>query len=152
MSVLKRKIMVAGAFDIIHLGHINFLRQAKNLYDESELIVVLARDSTIRRYKQREPVFSERERLEIVESIKFVDKAILGNELDGKTFFDIIYEVKPDVIVLGYDQNVDENKLKTWAKEKGLNVEVIRLNKFSDKDVLSSSTEVRNKILRLYCR
>ena len=148
---MPKKVMVAGSFDIIHTGHIWFLKKAKNLCSDCKLIVVVARDSTIKKYKGREPIFTENERLEIVKSLRFVDEAVLGNELDGKTFFDILLDIKPDILVLGYDQKVPEEEIKKWAQEKGLNMDIIRLEKYNNENVITSSTQARKKIIKIYC-
>ena len=142
--------MVAGSFDILHLGHINFFKMAKSLCKDCKLIVVVARDSTIRKIKGREPIFNEKERLELVRSIKFVDDAVLGNEVDGGSIFDIIKEIKPSVIALGYDQAVDEQYLKSWCSKNNINVEIVRLKKIEIENGISSSSQVREKILKLY--
>lgn len=145
----KTRILVGGVFDIIHLGHIKFLWAAKSLAKNSELIVIIARDSTVKKLKGREPIFSEQERLEIVNNLKPVDKVHLGYELkERKTIYDIVLELKPDIIALGYDQNFDENDLQNWAIKKGLNLKVVRLGKFSFNGI-NSSSEVRKRILGL---
>ena len=146
------KVLVGGSFDIIHVGHIKMLKQAKELCPHGELIVVIARDSTIRKYKKREPILPENDRLEIIKAIKYVDKAILGNELGEKTFFDIIYEIKPDIIALGYDQQINEIELKEWLAKKGLQTKIIRLKKYEPESGLNSSSAIRNKILEIYCK
>ena len=146
------KVLVGGSFDIIHVGHIKMLKQAKELCPHGELIVVIARDSTIRKYKKREPILPENDRLEIIKAIKYVDKAILGNELGEKTFFDIIYEIKPDIIALGYDQQINETELKEWLAKKGLQTKIIRLDKYEPESGLNSSSAIRNKILEIYCK
>ncbi len=146
------KVLVGGSFDIIHVGHIKMLKQAKELCPHGELIVVIARDSTIRKYKKREPILPENDRLEIIKAIKYVDKAILGNELGEKTFFDIIYEIKPDIIALGYDQQINETELKEWLAKKGLQTKIIRLKKYEPESGLNSSSAIRNKILEIYCK
>jgi len=148
---MAKRVMVGGSFDIIHLGHINFLKAAKNLCENCKLIVIVSRDSTIKRIKGREPVFSENDRLEIVKSIKYVDEAYLGNELEEKSFFDIILEIKPDIIALGYDQNINEDKLKKWCEQKGLSIKIVRLPKFSSGRI-NSSTEARNRVLQILTR
>ncbi|MGQ4890867.1 MAG: adenylyltransferase/cytidyltransferase family protein [Candidatus Njordarchaeia archaeon] len=147
---MSKTVMVAGSFDILHLGHINFFKMAKSLCENCKLIVVVARDSTIKKIKGRQPVFSEKERLELVKSIKYVDEAILGNEVDEGSLFDIIKRIKPDIIALGYDQAVDIGVLKKWCKENNINVEIVRLNKFEVANGINSSSQVREKILRLY--
>ena len=142
--------MVAGSFDIIHLGHINYFKMAKQLCDDCKLIVVVARDSTIKRLKGRLPIFSEKERVEIVKSIKYVDDAVLGNEIGDKSFFDIIMDIKPEIIALGYNQNVDEEKLRKWLNEKKLDIKIVRLPKFEVLGGINSSSQARNKIIEVY--
>ncbi|MEM4098073.1 MAG: adenylyltransferase/cytidyltransferase family protein, partial [Candidatus Micrarchaeaceae archaeon] len=83
------KVMATGVFDILHLGHIYFLTEAKKLGDE--LVVVVARDSTAERLK-RKPIMDENTRLKIVSSLKVVDEARLGNKDD---IFKTVEEIKP---------------------------------------------------------
>ena len=142
----KTRIVVGGTFDIIHLGHIKFLWAAKKLAENSELIVIIARDSTVKRLKKREPIFSERERLEIVKNLKPVDKAVLGKNTDN--LLDILIDLKPDILALGYDQGFSEAEISRWAKEHGLSLKVVRLPKF-EFDGLRSSSEVRARVLKL---
>lgn len=150
MSFLERKrgervrIFVAGTFDIIHVGHIRFLYAAKRLARNSELIVVVARDKTVERLKGRKPVFNELERLEIVSALKPVDKAVLGYE--SENIFEILKEIRPDIVVLGYDQRVSEKELICWAQMNGLSFRVLRLPKFDAS--ISSSSEARRRIMR----
>jgi len=145
----KIKILVGGVFDIIHLGHIKFLWAAKRLAKNSELIVVIARDSTVMRLKGREPVFSELERAEIVRNLKPVDKVILGHEISGQgSFYEILKEVKPDIVVFGYDQKFDEEELAKWAKENNMSFRIIRLPKFNING-LNSSSQVRRRVIKL---
>jgi len=147
--VKRKRILVGGVFDIIHVGHIKFLWAAKKLAEPSELIVVVARDNTVMRLKGRSPIFSEKERLEIVSNLKPVDKAVLGYKIDEENaFYRIISELKPDIIALGYDQKFDENKIMTWAKENNLSITIIRLPKFSFQG-LNSSSEVRKRVFEL---
>ena len=96
------KVMAQGVFDIIHLGHIHYLQGAKDLGDE--LVVVVARDSTVRALKH-EPITNENMRRELVATLKPVDKAVLGYE--GGDRFRTVEELKPDIIALGYDQEID---------------------------------------------
>ena len=71
------RVMASGVFDILHTGHISYLEQAKAAGDE--LVVVVACDSTVRKRKH-EPVTPENMRLKIVQSLKPVDRAILGKD------------------------------------------------------------------------
>lgn len=121
----KTKVMATGVFDILHLGHLYFLQEAKKLGDE--LIVVVARDSTARKLKHN-PITPEKMRLEMINALKIVDNAVLGYEDD---IYKIVEEIKPNIIVLGYDQKHDEEKIKEELRKRGLNVKIVRLQKFA---------------------
>lgn len=114
--------MASGVFDLIHLGHVHYLEEAKRLGDE--LVVVVARDSTVRRQKH-EPITPEEFRRHLVESLKPVDKAVLGGEGD---MYQVVEELKPDIIALGYDQFHDAERIEEELKERGLDVKVVRLS------------------------
>jgi FAD synthetase len=135
-----KKIATFGVFDIIHPGHVKFLEKCKSLIKDSELTVVIARDSTVLKQKGRKPVMSEKQRKSIVQSLKPVDKAVLGNK--GTDKLKIVEKIKPDIIVLGYDQSWDEKNLKSELEKRGLKTQVLRLKKQED----ISSTSVKNKI------
>jgi FAD synthetase len=115
------RVVATGVFDIIHLGHVHFLEKAKDLGDE--LVVIVARDKTARKMKH-EPITSEGMRVELVQSLKPVDRAVLGYEDD---MYRIISEVRPDIIALGYDQKFDEKELERELKKRGLTVQIVRL-------------------------
>jgi FAD synthetase len=119
-----KKVLAFGCFDILHMGHYTYLKNAKKLGDR--LIVVVARDSTIRKFKKREPVLDEESRRRLVESLKFVDSAILGGK---ENKYDIIKKIRPSVIALGYDQKQDERILKKKLKEMGIKAKVVRIRK-----------------------
>ncbi|PCN50698.1 cytidyltransferase [Candidatus Geothermarchaeota archaeon ex4572_27] len=93
--------LIGGVFDILHVGHIETLREAKKMVDV--LAVVVARNSTVRRFKGRDAVMDERDRVRIVSSLKYVDVAVLGSEED---FMRPVELIGPDVIFLGYDQEM----------------------------------------------
>ena len=117
--------MCAGTFDIIHPGHLHYFSEAKKYGDK--LIVVVARDETSKKFKGKQPIHNERERLEAVRILKIVDEAILGKR---GNIFDIIKEIKPDVICLGYDQNVQKQQLEDELKKRGIKAEVIRMGAY----------------------
>ncbi|MCC6028077.1 MAG: FAD synthase [Archaeoglobales archaeon] len=137
-----RRVVATGTFDIIHPGHIRFLEEAKKLGDE--LIVIVAREKNVRH--KPKPVIPEEQRRRVVEAIKFVDKAILGDEND---IFKPIMELKPDVIVLGYDQHFSEDWLREELKKRNLNCEVVRI-KVKEECELCSSHKIIEKILEKY--
>lgn len=137
------RVMASGVFDILHPGHIFFLEEAKKLGDE--LVVVVARDSTARKLKHQ-PIMNEEIRLRMVSSLKPVDRAILGHEDD---MFKTVEEVRPDIIVLGYDQVFDENLIVEECKRRGMNVRVVRMPKYSDSD-LNGTRKIIGKIIAAY--
>jgi FAD synthetase len=95
-----KKIMVFGTFDLLHKGHLYFLNEAKKHGDY--LIVVVARDITVEKIKNKKPKHNELERKQAIEKTKIADKVILGEKVLS---FDCIINEKPDVICFGYDQN-----------------------------------------------
>lgn len=119
--------MVFGTFDILHPGHIAFLKQARKLGDF--LIVSLARENYIRKIKGRLPRHGERERREMLESLKFVDEAVLGSKTD---YLKHILKYRPQVIALGYDQKHFTEGLQDKLRAKGLKVRVVRLEPYKN--------------------
>ncbi len=96
--------MATGTFDLIHPGHGYYLEESKKVGgDDARLVVVVARDSTVRSRK-RIPVVDEKQRLEVVKMMKPVDEACLGSEID---MFKVVEKIKPDIITIGSDQNYD---------------------------------------------
>ncbi|MFX1559385.1 MAG: adenylyltransferase/cytidyltransferase family protein [Promethearchaeota archaeon] len=143
-----RKVLAAGKFDILHLGHISYLKQARELAGENgELVVVIALDKTIVRERGAPPVFPQEQRRKIVESLKFVDRAVIGLDTDNHAL--IVSEIKPDIIALGYDQYTDVSSLETYFTNKGLKTKIVRLEK-RDADGLCSSTLIRKRIIDYY--
>lgn len=137
----KRKVvLVGGTFEIVHPGHIYFLGKAKEFGDY--LVVVVARDSTVRKLK-RSPVVPEDQRLKVIASLKVVDRALLGKEQGDMT--DIVKEIKPDVIVLGPDQVHDIKDLQSRIRTLGLRVEIKKIE-YREKKPLYSVKEIIRRI------
>jgi FAD synthetase len=138
-------VLASGVFDLLHLGHVRFLEEAKKLGGENaKLIVVIARDRTVEKTKGRKPVMSEAQRLMLVESLKVVDEAVLGRE--DFDLGDVVNTVKPDVIVLGYDQSGMEKRVREYVDKRGLNIKVVRVGKF-EADEIDSSSKIQKKIV-----
>jgi FAD synthetase len=147
----KRKVVLAsGVFDLLHLGHVKFLEEAKKAGGEdAQLIVVVARDSTVEQMKGRKPIMPENQRRALVESLKVVDQAVLGMEqLD---IGDVIKQVKPDVVALGYDQAGMEQRVKQYVAAHQLEIAVVRVGRF-EADDLDSSSKIRQKIVEKFAR
>lgn len=135
----SKKVLAQGVFDIIHPGHIHYLKESKKL--GSSLTVIVARDNNT----NKNTCLNEEERLQIVENLKPVDKAVLGHK---KSIYEGLKEVNPDIITLGYDQDFEEKKIKKKAEkvlEKDVKVE--RISKHGN----YSSTEIcKNKMINNY--
>ncbi|MEM3577523.1 MAG: adenylyltransferase/cytidyltransferase family protein [Candidatus Bathyarchaeia archaeon] len=147
----KRKIVLAsGVFDLLHLGHVKFLEEAKKAGGENaELIAIVARDATVEKRKGKKPIMPESQRRALVESLKVVDEAVLGyEEFDiGK----VIDKIKPDVIALGYDQDGMEKTVRRYVVEHGLKIKIVRIGKFGE-DALDSSSKIKQKIIEDFRR
>jgi FAD synthetase len=142
----KRKVVLAsGVFDLLHLGHVKFLEEAKKAGGENaKLIVIIARDSTVEKTKGKKPIMSEDQRRTLVESLKVVDIAVLGYE--NLDIGEVIEKIKPDIIALGYDQADMEREVKSYVDKHRLNVKVVRIGKFGE-NALDSSSKIKQKII-----
>lgn len=118
-----RVVFIGGAFEVIHQGHLYTIDSAKALGDV--LVVAVARDSTIRRRKKREPISGEVQRADMLSSLRQVDAAILGVEGD---IYETLEKVKPDIVALGYDQHHAESEVAREAARRGLKLKVVRLD------------------------
>ncbi len=100
----KKIVFTNGCFDLLHLGHIHYLAEAKELGDV--LIVGINSDASVSRLKgENRPIKDEKSRLAIIESLKMVDHAILFEE---DTPLQLIKTIIPDVLVKGGDWAIDE--------------------------------------------
>lgn len=131
-------VMCAGTFDTIHPGHLYYLSEAKK--HGNKLVVVVARDETSEKIKGKKPVHDEKKRLENIRSLEIVNKAVLGKQ---GNIFNIIEEIKPDVICLGYDQKVQKNELEEELKKRNIKCDVIRIGSYMPHLYKSSKIERR---------
>jgi FAD synthetase len=129
-----KTVMAQGTFDILHPGHIHYLKESSRLGEE--LVVVISRDSRVK--GRKDLVFDEEERKEMIEALTPVDRAILGSEGD---IYETVERVDPDVITLGYDQSHDREDVKELAENTtGHEVEVVRVEGKGE----YSSSDIRN--------
>jgi FAD synthetase len=120
-----RTVVTSGVFDLIHPGHIFLLRFAKKLAGrDGRLIVVIARDETVYRRKGRKPILSEKDRLRVVGSIRYVDKAVLG--FRPLSYEKIIKKYKPDIVVFGYDQGEIMKGFREEAERRRWRVKIVK--------------------------
>ena len=117
-----RVVLAGGVFDIIHPGHIYTLNAAKELGDV--LVVVVATDNTAVKMKKRQPLHSQEQRQELVNSLSMVDLCLIGQEED---IFKTVNNVRPQIIALGYDQVHQEKFITEGCKRINLDAKVARL-------------------------
>lgn len=136
-----KTVMVFGTFDKLHAGHLNFFKQARHFGDK--LIVVVARDKTVKQIKHNLPSQNENQRLEIIKQCGFADTAVLGNLGDK---YRIIQDIKPDVICLGYDQNSFSDNLKEKLNSLNLgSIKIHRLKPYKENIYKTSKLRENNK-------
>ncbi len=128
------KVLAFGTFDIFHPGHDFFLKEAKK--QGEYLSVVLARDLTVKMVKGIPTTNDELARLAAIKALDYVDYACLGSEDDK---YEIITELKPDIIFLGYDQNAFVDGLSDFLDMKGISCKVLRLKDSLKPEVYKSS-------------
>ena len=107
ISDLKKKrqkiVFTNGCFDLLHVGHVRYLQEARTLGDC--LIVGLNSDQSMRQIKDpARPLISEEQRAEVLAALTCVDYIVLFDEVDP---FQLIEEIRPDVLVKGADWSLD---------------------------------------------
>ena len=105
------KVLITGAFDLLHRGHIELLRRGSSLGDI--LYIGLSTDATIRRRKgQDRPINSYEDRAELLRAITVVHSIYpirgLTHEQIMQCTYELVEKLKPDIIVSGYDRTAEE--------------------------------------------
>jgi FAD synthetase len=145
MANKKTVVLASGVFDLLHLGHVKFLQDAKACGGkDAELVVIIARDSTVEKIKGKKPIMAEDQRCALVEALKVVDEAVLGAE--SFDVGEVIGKVKPDIIALGYDQEDMSRQVQKYVSEHQLPIKVVRIGKFGQ-NALDSSSKIKQKII-----
>lgn len=136
-----KTIVATGTFDILHPGHIFYLEESKKLGDE--LWVIVAREKNVV-HKPR-PIVSEDQRLRVIQSLRCVDHAILGDFTD---MYKPIMEINPDIITIGFNQKWSEDKLKAEMHERGIFSDVVRIGEYRGSPFTSSTKIIEEAIRR----
>ncbi len=136
-------VLAGGVYDVLHLGHLAALREAKTLGDV--LVAVVATDVTVEMLKGRKPIFPQEDRRTLVGGLKPVDKAILGYEDVGFGFEQVLVEVMPDIVAFGYDQENLEKTVREIIERRSLRIQIVKLSRF-EHEKFASSSSVRQKL------
>ena len=116
---MTERAVAQGTFDLLHPGHVHYLREAAGMAEE--LHVIVARGDNVTH--KDPPVVPDRQRVEMVDALEPVDDARLGHPED---YFVPIADIDPSVIVLGHDQHHDEEAIAAALADRGLDCEVVR--------------------------
>ena len=134
----KKTVLVGGCFDLIHYGHLIFLKNAKKEGDF--LIVALESDDFIKTHKDRTSIHNQEQRAEIISSLDFVDLVIiLPFFKSDKEYSDLVKMIKPNVIAVTEGDKQIENK-KKQAKMFGAQLKKVsnHIKGFSTKQIIKN--------------
>lgn len=135
----ERIILANGNFDLLHVGHVRYLRGAKAL--GGKLVVAINSDASVRALKgEGRPIMPENERAEIVAALADVDAVIIFLELDVRA---IIREIRPDVQAKGTDYTAGSVPERDTVAEYGGRVEIV-----GDPKDHSTSAIIRSQLSR----
>jgi D-beta-D-heptose 7-phosphate kinase/D-beta-D-heptose 1-phosphate adenosyltransferase len=137
----KKIAFTNGCFDILHVGHVRYLREAKKTADV--LVLALNSDSSVRSIKgEKRPLMNDKERAEILAALEFIDFVTIFREL---TPLELINYLKPDILIKGGDwpeeKVVGREEIKKWGGRVAIIPEVKG----------KSTTNIVEKIKKLYC-
>lgn len=136
------EVLAQGTFDLLHPGHLHYLREARSLGDR--LHVIVARKSNVTH--KDPPILPDHQRREMVAALDPVDEAHLGHDED---IFVPVERIDPDIIVLGYDQHHDEAAIAGALADRGLDCTVQRASAFEPEyeGALLSTGRIVDRIL-----
>ncbi|MFH5799036.1 FAD synthase [Haladaptatus sp. DYF46] len=138
-------VLAQGTFDILHPGHVHYLRDAAAMGDR--LSVIIARRENVT-HKQP-PILPNRQRRDMIEALGVVDDAVVGHPED---IFVPIEELDPDIIVLGYDQHHDDDAIEAELDRRGIDCVVRRASPLdSDEGELLSTGRIIDRICEERC-
>jgi rfaE bifunctional protein nucleotidyltransferase chain/domain len=123
-----RTVLVGGCFDILHIGHVKFLSEARGMGDC--LIVLLESDKKSRKLKGRNrPVFIQSERAEMLSSLRSVDLVVLLPMMEDDTdYLNLVKKIKPGIIAVTENDPQMEKK-RRQAEEAGAELKIIPFTK-----------------------
>jgi D-beta-D-heptose 7-phosphate kinase/D-beta-D-heptose 1-phosphate adenosyltransferase len=142
----KRIVFTNGCFDILHIGHVRYLEEAKELGDI--LVLALNSDASVRSIKgPLRPVVPQDERAYIMASLEVVDYVTI---FDEETPLTLIEEIAPDILVKGGDWTPDTVVGRETVAQQGGRVVIIPQISESSTGTAASTTGVIDRILRTY--
>jgi FAD synthetase len=132
------RVLAQGTFDLLHPGHLHYLREARTFGDELHVIVARRENVT----HKEPPILPNRQRRDVVEALEMVDDAHVGHETD---IFVPVESIDPDVIALGFDQHHDADAIQDELTARDIDCRVERVSgrepRYED-EILSSGSIV----------
>jgi bifunctional protein rfaE, domain II len=136
----KKTVFTNGVFDILHIGHLTYLEEARNLGDV--LIVGVNSDASVKVNKgDKRPINSQKNRAEMLSGLKFVDYTVIFDEKTPEKLLDLL---KPDIHVKGGDYKKEDLPETKIVEKNGGEVKILS---FVDS---FSTTDIINKIIDVY--
>jgi rfaE bifunctional protein nucleotidyltransferase chain/domain len=137
----KKIAFTNGCFDILHVGHVRYLKEAKKTADA--LVLALNSDASVRSIKgEKRPLVSEQERAEVLAALECIDFVTIFSE---PTPLELICYLKPDILIKGgdwpEDQVVGRKEIQQWGGHVTIIPEVAG----------KSTTNIVDKIITVYC-
>jgi rfaE bifunctional protein nucleotidyltransferase chain/domain len=111
------KVFTAGTWDLFHVGHLNILRKSKALGDY--LVVGVSTEELVLSYKNKKPIISLEDRIEIIKSCRYVDEVIIQEELLG---LNMLEKIKPDIFTIGSDWKNKTLEGMKYMKNNGIKI------------------------------
>lgn len=141
----KKIILTGGCFDILHLGHILFLKAAKKQGDI--LIILLESDENIKKIKGvNRPINSQKERAIILSAISYVDHIVLlGKMTKDKDYDRLMIQIKPDIVAMtDKDPQIEQRKKQCEMVGAELKVAIKKINNVSTSSLIEKYNNGKN--------
>lgn len=139
-DIQRKKVFVSGCYDMLHSGHVAFFKEASRYGD---LYVGIGSDSTIRDLKNRQTVYSEKERLYMVKAIRYVTDAFINKGSGMMDFVDTVDLVNPDIFVVNSDGGSDTKR--EFCRQRG--IQYVELERTPDAGLKArSTTSLRSEV------
>ena len=139
----KKIVFTNGCFDILHMGHVKYLQQAKSLGDI--LIVGVNSDASVRKLKgELRPIMSEKERAEVIAALECVDYVVIFPEMTPEN---LIRVVKPDIHVKGGDWKIEQIPEANLVQSYGGKVVIVdEIEGYSTSEIIRRISERYRKV------
>lgn len=133
----KKVVFTNGCFDIVHAGHVEYLRQARALGDV--LVVGVNSDESVSRLKPKRPIVALEERLKVLDALEMVDYLVVFEE---DTPYELIKALRPQMVVKGGD----------WKEEEIVGRDLVEEVKSLGYVSGISTTGIIERIIQRYCK